>query len=247
MENRAVIHPIAGKNLNQMGNVAVMAATLPDVKDLVKRFRFAPADSRSFYSSQVYTRSGKDMGFSLTGPFIGAPHAAMLLENLVCLGINQVIFMGWCGSVSPEACIGDILVPTCAFSDEGTSRHYGLDDSAVCVEPATSLQTLLSETCQDQGLSFKQGPMWTTDAIYRETPEKIDFYRKTGALAVDMELSALCSVATFRGIDLAAVMVVSDEVWTHTWKPGFGNKAFKQSRKAAVDMIATLVERISHG
>ncbi|MBU1169243.1 MAG: nucleoside phosphorylase [Proteobacteria bacterium] len=230
-----------------MGSLAVMAATLPDLNYLVKHLGFDQEDSRSFYSSQVYTRLENGRGFSLTGPFIGAPHAVMLLENLVCLGISQVIFMGWCGSVSPDACIGDILVPSCAFSDEGTSRHYGLDDPGICVEPSLPLQALMAETCRAQGLSFKQGPVWTTDAIYRETPEKIDDYRKRGALAVDMELSALCTAAAFRGIQLASVLVVSDEVWTHTWKPGFGNKEFKQSRKAVTQMIATLVERIFNG
>ncbi|HWG91061.1 MAG TPA: hypothetical protein VNZ52_09470, partial [Candidatus Thermoplasmatota archaeon] len=66
------------------------------------------------------------------------------------------------------------------------------------------------------GIPF-QGPVWTTDAIYRETPERIRHFRDRGAIAVDMETSALLTVAHYRGIPAAGTHIITDrlgEAWT---------------------------------
>ena len=55
---------------------------------------------------------------------MGAPYAVMILETLAAWGAKQVIFLGWCGAISATVSIGDILVPTLAWIDEGTSRAY---------------------------------------------------------------------------------------------------------------------------
>ena len=60
-------------------------------------------------------------------------------------------------------------------------------------------------------------------------------------LGVDMEFSALCTVAAFRGISLGALFVVSDMLWTKNWKPGFGLTEFKKSSRELIDKL------ISHG
>lgn len=243
--DHAVIHPQAGKKTGTMGTVAVLVATQPDLDRLARTLGCEAGENRPFFGARRYSRVRDGQGFSLVGPVVGAPHAVMILENLICQGISHVVFMGWCGSVSPGARIGDILMPTAAFSDEGTSRHYGLVDPAIRVGPSESFQQRIETLFDDKTLPIIHGTVWTTDAIYRETSDKIDHYRNLGALGVDMELSALFTVAAFRAISLASVLVVSDEVWTHTWKPGFGDPQFKQSRKAVTDLLATLVKRMA--
>jgi uridine phosphorylase len=55
-----------------------------------------------------------------------------------------------------------------------------------------------------------------------------------GLLAVEMEMSALFSVAAFRRVQLGGLMVVSDELGTLKWKTGFLNPHFwLASKKAA--------------
>ena len=45
-----------------------------------------------------------------------------------------------------------------------------------------------------------------------------------GALAVEMEMSALMGVAKFRSVALAALLVVSDILRPTGWKPGFSDR-----------------------
>jgi len=48
----------------------------------------------------------------VVGPFVGAPYAAMLLETLIAWDVEKIIFFGWCGAISHDVKIGDIIIPT---------------------------------------------------------------------------------------------------------------------------------------
>jgi purine-nucleoside phosphorylase len=224
-----------------------MVATLPDLNALAGALGLSNHAPRDFFSAKLYEGALKNREFCLTGPFIGAPHATILLENLVTMGVDTVIFIGWCGSVSPMLEIGDVLLATAAFSDEGTSRHYGVSQQGALLETNSNLNALITSLLEMKGICFKTGKVWTTDAIYRETPKKIDYFREKGAMGVEMELSAMVSVAAFRGIRLTSMLTVSDEVGTMTWKPGFGDPRFKAGRKSVTGIMPFLVERILYG
>ncbi|MBF0203546.1 MAG: hypothetical protein HQK67_04340 [Desulfamplus sp.] len=90
---------------------------------------------------------------------------------------------------------------------------------------------------KERDIFCKTGKIWTTDAIYRETSKKVAFFRNMGAIAVEMECSALFAVANYRKIDIAAILIVSDELSSSKWKPGFKTAAFKESRKKILNAI----------
>ena len=159
-------------------------------------------------------------GFSVTGPFVGAPYAVMLLETLIAWGARKIIFLGWCGAVSEKVKIGDIILPTSAVIDEGTSAHYGQMDSGVS-RASSSLVSMIRQVLNKNQIDFHAGTIWTTDAVYRETRQLVERHQQNGILAVEMELSALYSVAQFRGVALAGILVVSDELSSLDWRPGF--------------------------
>jgi hypothetical protein len=75
-----------------------------------------------------------------------------------------------------------------------------------------ALNRILETALEERKTPFTKGPIWTTDAIYRETPEKVTAYQQQNILAVEMEVSALLAVASFRSVQMAALLVVSDEL-----------------------------------
>ena len=123
-DNDAVVNPQKTKNSPDIGSVAVMAATRPDLIYLSELFHFSKDDYQRLYLSRLYFDRNNPGGPSVTGPFVGAPYAVMLLENLIAWGARQIIFIGWCGAISDQVNIGDIILPTSIYIDEGTSRHY---------------------------------------------------------------------------------------------------------------------------
>ena len=160
----------------------------------------------------------------------------MVLETLIAWGARRVIFLGWCGAISKQVKIGDIILPTSAVVDEGTSRNY-TDTNSGPSQPASSMASLIGQVLEDNRIDFHSGKIWTTDAVYRETREKVENYQKQGVLAVEMEISALYSVAQFRQVELGGILVVSDELSSFKWRPGFKNQRFVAGRKTACRMV----------
>ncbi len=175
---------------------------------------------------------------------MGAPYAAMIMEALIAWGSRQILFFGWCGSLGRHVRVGDIIIPTEAVIDEGTSRHY-IDPNVRSVAPSEELYQALTKTFSDKGVTVHKGPIWSTDAVYRETETKIRRHQRSGILGVEMELSALLSVGRYRSVDVAGVLVVSDELSTLTWQPGFKAPEFKTGRNAAAEGVLACGRRLS--
>jgi purine-nucleoside phosphorylase len=238
-KNDAIVNPAKPKNAPDIGPVAVMAATRTDLFSLCDHFNFDKNDFQRLMISRQYFNGLHPDGFSVTGPFVGAPYAVILLETLIAWGARRIIFLGWCGAVSPKVKIGDIILPTSAVIDEGTSAHYGPMDKGAS-RASSSLVSVIRQVLNKNQIDFHAGTIWTTDAVYRETRQLVETHQQDGILAVEMELSALYSVAQFRRVSLAGILVVSDELSSLDWRPGFKDERFVQGRRTACRVIGEL-------
>jgi uridine phosphorylase len=169
---------------------------------------------------------------------VGAPYAVMLAETLIAWGARTLVFLGWCGAISDTLTIGDLVLPTAALVDEGTSRHYIPGASESIASP--SLFQNAAEACTSQGRVVHSVTVWTTDAVFRETAEKVLAYRNRGAQVVEMECSALFTLGAFRSVEVAALLVVSDDLSSLSWNPGFRDPRFALGRQAACSVIGQL-------
>jgi uridine phosphorylase len=241
----AIITPTPGKHPMSIGRRCAMVGHPMDV-DEVCAFAESPLkNSRRLLLSRLFYTRDLQPGYSIIGPFIGAPYAVMLLETVVSWGVTEIIFFGWCGAVSSDIHVGDIIVPDMALIDEGTSQNYlprNINES----KPSLVLQDCLKKKLSDKDIRFHEGSVWSTDAIFRETPEKVAVYREKGALCVDMEASALFSAGQFRNIPIGCVLVVSDEVSARQWVKGFTKQKFKESRQQVSSLVCDfLTNKIS--
>jgi uridine phosphorylase len=226
------------KNSPRLAPVAVLAATEPDLDALRRGLGFDASDPRRLCISRLYTAAGREPDVCLAGPVIGAPYAAMVAETLIAWGAQTILFIGWCGAVSPDLTIGDLVVPTAAVIDEGTSPHYVAGVSTAC--PCALLTHQVAEACAAEGGCARTGSVWTTDAIFRETRDEVARHQQDGVLAVEMECSALFTVGGFRGVEVAALLVVSDDLSSLTWHPGFKDPRFIRGRELACNVIGRL-------
>lgn len=251
--DRSVVHgivqPVITRNTPKLGPLALMAATRIDLDDIVHLLGPDQVTPMRLYMSQLVVAGDH---VAIAGPMMGAPYAAMILETLIAWGAREILFLGWCGAISPDIGIGDILIPSGAWIDEGTSAHYRLHESPsdnpwphhpdyMPVQP-TILAQEMKQILETAAIPFHEGSIWTTDAIYRETPEKIACFQKKNAIGVEMELSALLSVARFRNVNLAAMLVVSDSVSGSAWKPGFRDQRFQSSRRLATNIMGQICQ-----
>ena len=236
-----LIRPTKRRGDPEVGPDAILVMVAGDLSHLLEA---AGSRNRSDFEMglfRLYRFEGScRSSFSILGPFLGAPHAVMGMEKIIALGAKRIWSVGWCGSLQPDLKIGDLVIPTGAVCEEGTSAHYPIGDQA-----PTSDRELCSRLdfrlCQE-GRACKQGTIWTTDAPYREIPSKVRAYREKGVLAVDMEMSALMTLAIYRSVRFAGLLVVSDELSDLTWRPGFRNPRFRKSCREAGEIILGVVD-----
>jgi len=171
---------------------------------------------------------------------VGAPAAAVTMEELIAWGVKRFIIIGYAGSLCENVVPGSLVLCTKAFRDEGTSAHYFANDEPAL--PSPELSARLEDALYAHGLRFAKGASWTTDALYRETPLEIENYRKLGALVVEMEASALFSIGKFRDVEVGACFSVSDTLAELAWRPEFHAEASKEGLAtlftAAIDALA---------
>ncbi len=241
LQNRSdgIVIPVKGKNSPNLGPVAIMVSSQTDLSLFCRLAGLDEKKQKDLFVSRLYVGDTAEAGFSVVGPFVGAPYAVMLLETLIAWNVEKIIFFGWCGAISPNVKIGDIIIPAGALIDEGTSKHYHQGDDGVS-RPSSYILKNTKEALIKADLAFHEGLVWSTDAIYRETCEKIKYFQEKGVLAVEMELSALFTVGKFRNVQIGGILVVSDELSTLTWRPGFREQRFKENRKAVVEVIKAL-------
>lgn len=224
-----LIHPRREKGEMAIPPTGILLVNPTEARIGMKMLLDAGGEKRFLFHSELVVNKGGE--FFVAGPAIGAPMATMTLEKLIALGAKTVLMYGWCGAISPNYSVGDILLGGSAHCGEGTSRYYLGGD--ICKPSARFVESVKS--CLH--LSAPE-PLWTTDAVYRESRKMFaELASRYNVCGVDMEYSALCAVATFRKIDFAALFLVSDELWQADWSPGFAGKAFKKKSRNQIERL----------
>lgn len=153
----------------------------------------------------------------VTMPFSTAPGAAGTIEELHAMGCNEFIICGGAGSLKPDSKVGEIIVPVSAVRDEGTSYHY-LEPSREVECHKGTVEYVIS-ALERLGIPYTTGKTWTTDAMYRETPEMIQLRRKEGCITVEMEAAAFFAVSQYYDLPLAQLLYAGDDVSGEKWDP----------------------------
>jgi uridine phosphorylase len=114
-----------------------------------------------------------------------------------------------------EIVVGHVVVPISAVRDEGTSYHY-LPPSREVAASSEGVAAI-ERTLRRHGVPYLLGKTWTTDAFYRETPDKVARRRAEGCHMVEMEAAAFFAVAQFRGVSFAQMLYAGDDVSGAEW------------------------------
>lgn len=148
-------------------------------------------------------------------PGLGAPLAVGLTEEIIAKGARKLIATGSCGVLDATIRRGSPILVTSSLRDEGTSFHYQPPSRFVQASPQ-AMEAIRAELL-DAGLPLHEAKAWTTDAFYRETPEKIQRRREEGCQVVEMETSALFALGRFRQVTIGALLWAADDVTGTAW------------------------------
>ena len=185
----------------------------------------------------------KGLNIGLLYVNMGAPLFAVITEELKVLGVKNILCLGNCGILVKDINT-EIIVPTKAMIDEGTSYHY-LSENNKQDFIILNNALYISDFFKLNGIPFTEGAVWTTDTPYRETKTSVDYAVSKGCICVDMECSAAQAVSSFLDINLYQIFLNGDSLSENKWKRNKLGKINKDESAVYLSCILALLKSIS--
>jgi uridine phosphorylase len=170
-------------------------------------------DRRGLVCWEAVDAAGDTVLIVATG--IGAPSTAIVVEELVDLGVHTMVRVGSCGGLQPEVKPNDLIVPTGCVRDEGTSGQYV--DLAFPAVPDLRLTAALLGAVGNSGARCHAGIVHCKDAYYLEhadrqlIPEMAEqrwqAFRAANVVATEMESSILFVLGSLRRLRTGTVLI----------------------------------------
>ncbi len=205
---------------------------LKTVVDAQKNFTFLD------YEMHTGTLDGKRVTVGNGGRY--APDTAITTEILCGAGAESLIRVGSCGSLQEHVKIGDLIIVTGAIRGDGTSRYYVAENFSTLAHP--DIVAALQQAAENLGGRCHLGWVFTTDALFQETPGLITQLNQQNVSSIDMVTSTFLTIAQVRGKKAGAVLAVSDEC-LHG-KFGFRDPVFVAAEQKTIDVARTALQYI---
>lgn len=185
-----------------------------------------------------YTGRYGDKRVSVMGSGMGIPTLSIYIHELVTeYQVKTLIRVGTCGAFQPYLKIGDIVLPMTSSTDSHINklRFQGMDYA-----PAANFDLLLKayEAAKERGVRIFVGGNFASDTFYHDDPEWWKKWAAYGVLVVEMETSALYTLAAKFKVDALSVLTVSDLLVT-------GDFATAEQRERDFTQMAEIALEIS--
>lgn len=155
------------------------------------------------YRSLVGTYKGVRILAVSTG--IGGASAAIAVEELKNIGVENMIRIGSCGALQPKVRLGDIVIVSGCVRDDGASKTYIAPEFPAV--PSTEMLVACINAAKALGAPYHTGIARSHDSFYTDSEEEWNAYwHKAGVLGSDMETAALFTVGALRGVRTASIL-----------------------------------------
>jgi uridine phosphorylase len=161
-----------------------------------------------------------------------APDTAITTEILCGAGAESLIRVGSCGSLQEHVKIGDLVIVTGAVRGDGTSRYYVAENFSTLAH--LEVVDALRQAAERLDLKCHFGWIFTTDALFQETPELIMQLSQQNVSCIDMVTSTFLTIAQVRRKKAGAILAVSDECLHGRF--GFRDPAFLAAEQKTIEI-----------
>jgi DeoD family purine-nucleoside phosphorylase len=184
-----------------------------------------------------YTGTYEGKPVSVQGTGMGCPGATIVFEELIQLGCRRLMRVGTCGGLQPHHALGDLIVALTAVPADSTAMHL-VDNEPHCPTASWELIHGAVHAAKEMGQPMHVGPIVSSDLFYNPVDGQYERWSRRGVLAVEMEASALFTVAALGGIGkveevhAGCLLTVSDIV-----VEGVFTRITDEELRAAVDRM----------
>ncbi len=185
-----------------------------------------------------FTGTYKGKKISVQGSGMGIPSISIYLNELLSFyEVKKAIRVGSCGSLQKEVKIRDIVMAMSSGTDSSVNRlRFNEFDYA----PTADFELLLNayNKAKDMGLTPHVGQVFSSDEFYKDDKNWWKKLADHGVLAVEMETTALYTLAAKYGAKALTILTVSDNLLTtEVTTSNDREKTFTDMIKIALEVI----------
>ena len=172
-----------------------------------------------------FTGTWRGRPVSVQGSGMGQPSMSIYVNELFQdYDVRRIVRVGSCGALTERVALRDVVIASGACTDSSMNRlrFHGLDFAAVADFDLLSAAHAAAAGRDD--VTAHVGLIFSGDTFYSPRPELMEPMVAHGVLAVEMEASALYTLAASYGRQALAICTVSDHVVT-------GEEATSQERE----------------
>jgi DeoD family purine-nucleoside phosphorylase len=158
-----------------------------------------------------YTGTYKGQPVSVQASGMGCPSAAIVIEELVQLGVKKIMRVGTCGGLQPDLSMGDLIIVLSATAADSTASHYVLGEPHAPTADFGLVHEAVHQA-KELGKPVRVGPIVSSDIFYNPDTGIAGRWSERGILAVEMEAAVLFTLGALRKIQAGCMLIVSDVV-----------------------------------
>ena len=198
------------------------------------------------FERNIYILKYKNTEITFFMAGVGACSIAADIEELMMQGVKKFIIFGNCGVLDKSIPDCGIIIPTMAYREEGAGYHYIPDGDTI--ELCSDYKNIFKNILKKHDFDYREGYTWTTDAFYRETKDKIKYYKNNGVLCVEMEASAIAAVCKFHNLSYFTFFYAGDNLDSVEWEERslHGNIEFDKKKEVmflALELAIKIIDK----
>jgi DeoD family purine-nucleoside phosphorylase len=177
---------------------------------------------------------GRPVSVQATG--MGCPSAAIVIEELIQLGVKRLLRVGTCGGLQPDMQLGELVIALAAIPADSTAQHLVNEPHVPTAD--WELVHAAVHAAKELGKPVRVGPIVSSDLFYNPDGGQYGRWSDRGVLAVEMEAAVLFTLGALRKVKAGCLLTVSDIV-----VEGEFVRISDEEMRAAVDQMTQLALR----
>lgn len=178
--------------------------------EVIKQYLDNPQKVAFMREFNTYTGTYKGVGVTVTSTGIGAPSAAIAMEEMYEAGMKVAVRMGTVMALQDDM-LGKFIIPIAAMRRESTSKTY-VEESFPAVADI-ELVNAMNATVLQMGAEYVNGVNCTMDGFYtemhdskfsleygRDMSKTFEELKKLHVTGIDMESACMLTVGRLMGV-----------------------------------------------
>ncbi|WP_153126442.1 purine-nucleoside phosphorylase [Peribacillus tepidiphilus] len=224
-----------GAKVGEIADTVLLPGDPLRAKYIAETFLESPKLYNEVRNMFGYTGTYKGKRISVQGTGMGVPSISIYVNELIqSYDVQNLIRVGTCGAIQKDVKVRDVILAMTSSTDSQMNR---LTFGGVDYAPTASFDLLKKayDAGIEKGLNLKVGSVFTADMFYNDNAEH-EKWAQYGILAIEMETTALYTIAAKFGRKALSVLTVSDHIIT-------GEETTAEERQTTFnDMIEVALE-----